>query len=184
MPAARISSGSVAGEPEHQVHVVDHQVQHHIHIQAPRTEQVHTVDLEEQRQCDALFQGQNGGVEALQVSHLEDSAGAPGSLDQPVGGGQIDGDRLLHQHIDPRGKQVTADLGMDRGGRGDDRCVNLAGQLARIGECNSLIPRGGFGGASGVGIDNGGKFGAVGFVDHAAVVLSESSGPNNGYSRL
>ena len=134
MPAARISSGSAPASAENQVHVVDHQVQHHIDIQAARAEQVHAVDLEEQRQRDALFEGQNGGVEALQVAHLQDAASARGGLDQAVGGGQIDGDGLFHQDIDPGGEQVAADIGVDRGGRGDDRGVDLAGQVARVGE--------------------------------------------------
>ena len=107
-----------------------------------------------------------------------------GGLDQAVGGGQIDGDGLLHQHVDPGGEQVAADIGVDRGRRGDDRCVDLAGQLARVGERDGLVAGGGFGGASGIGIDDGGELGARGFVDHAAVVLSEGSGADDGYSRL
>ena len=110
--------------------------------------------------------------------------GARGGLDQAVGAGQIEGDGLLHQDVDSRGEQIAADIGVDGGGRGDDRCVDFAGQLACVGERDGLVAGGGFGGASGVGIDDGGKLGADGFVDHAAVVLSESSGADDGYSRL
>jgi hypothetical protein len=39
-------------------------------------------------------------------------------------------------------------------------------------------------GAGGIGIDDGGESGAGGFVDHTAVVLSESSGADDGYSWL
>ena len=47
-----------------------------------------------------------------------------------------------------------------------------------------LVACGGLGGARGIGIDDGGKLRALGFVDHAAVVLSESSGADDGDSRL
>ena len=55
---------------------------------------------------------------------------------------------------------------------------------SRVGERDGLVAGGGFGGAGGVGIDDGGELRARGFVDHAAVVLSEGSGADDGYSRL
>ncbi len=68
------------------------------------------------------------------------------------------------------------------GGRGDDGGVDLAGEVAGIGEGEGLVAGGGFGGAGGIGIDDGGELRAGGFVDHAAVVLSEGSGADDGYT--
>ncbi len=114
MPAARISSGSALGEREDEIHVVDHQVEHHVDIQAARAEEVHAVDFEEEGQGGALFERHDGGVEALQVAHLQDAAAAGGGIDQAVGGGQVAGDGLLHQHVDAGIEQEAADLGVER----------------------------------------------------------------------
>ena len=163
---------------------MDHEIQHHVHIQAARAEQVHAVNLEEQGQGDALFESQDGGVETLQVAHLKDAPAARGGLDEAVGRGKVPRDGLLHQDVDAGGEKVAADFGVDCGGRGDDGGIDLAGEVARIGEGHGLIAPGGFGGAGGVGIDDGGELRARGFVDHAAVVLSEGSGADDGYTRL
>ncbi len=56
MPAARISCGSAWAKRQDDVHVVDHQVEHHVHVQAARAEEVQTVDFEKQRQGGAPLQ--------------------------------------------------------------------------------------------------------------------------------
>jgi hypothetical protein len=108
------------------------------------------VDLEEERQGDALFEGEDGGVEALQVAHLEDAPGARGGGDQAVGGGKVTGDGLFHQQVNASVEKVAAEIGVDGGGRGDDGGVDLAGEVASVGEGGGLVAGGGFMGAGGV----------------------------------
>ena len=91
---------------------------------------------------------------------------------------------FFDQDVDAGFEKVAADIGVDGGGRGDDGGVDLAGEVARVGERDGLVAGGGFVGAGGVDIDDGGEMRARGFVDHAAVVLTESSGADDGYSRL
>jgi hypothetical protein len=117
------------------------------------------------------------------VAHLKSAPTALGSLNQTVGGGKVASDGLFHEDIDAGVEQVTADIGVDGGGRGDDGGVDSAGEVARVGKRGGLVTGGGFFGAGGIGIDDGDELRARGFVDHAAVVLPESSGADNGYTR-
>jgi hypothetical protein len=49
---------------------VNHQIQHHVDVQAAGTEKTQAVNLKEQWKCDLTQQGLNGRIEALQVAHL------------------------------------------------------------------------------------------------------------------
>src|ERR1035441_1393925 len=113
-------------------------------------------------QGDTLFEGEDGGVEALQVAHLEDGAPTAGGVDQPVGRGKVTGDGLFHQEVDAGVEEVAADFGVDGGRRGDDGGVDFAGEAARVGEGKGLVAGGGFGGAGGGGVDDGGEGVAAG----------------------
>ena len=73
--------GRFAGERENDIDIVNHQVQHHIHIQAAQGEFAHAVDFEKQRHGHHLARVDHSGVEALQVSDLEDAAGGARGLD-------------------------------------------------------------------------------------------------------
>ena len=105
----------------------------------------------------AAFQLDDRGVEALQVADLQDAAAALGGLDQAVGGGEVGRDGLLHQDVDAGVEQRAADFRVDGGGRGDDGGVDLAGEVAEVGERAASVVRGGLGGAGRIGIDDGGE---------------------------
>jgi hypothetical protein len=141
------------------------------------------VDLEEEGQGGALFEGQDGGVKSLQVAYLKDAAGAGGGVDQAIGGGKVGCDGLFDKDVDAGVQEEAADIGVDGGGSGDDGGVDLAGEIAGVGERGGLVAGGGFLGAGGIGIDDGGELRTGGFVDHTAVVLAEGSGADDGYSR-
>src|SRR4051794_32755128 len=79
---------------------------------------------------------------------------------------------------------MAADLRVQGGRRGDHGCVDLAGQVAVVRKGQGLVARGRFGSAGAVGIDDGGEGDALGFVDYAAMVLSEGSGADDGYARF
>ena len=170
------------GEREYEVHVVDHEIEHDVYVETARAEEIHAVDLEEEGQGEALFEGQDGGVKSLEVAYLKDAAGAGSGVDQAIGGGKVGGDGLFDEDVDAGVEEVAADIDVGGGGSGDDGGIDPAGEIAGVGECDGLVAGGGFGGAGGIGIDDGGELRAGGFVDHAAVVLAEGSGADNGYS--
>ena len=133
MPAARISCGSRAGQRQHDIHVVDHQVQNHVHIQAARAEDVEPVDLEEQGQGGAALQLDHRRIEALQVAHLQDAAVAFGGLHQAAGGFQIGAMGFSTSTSMPAASSAAADLLVRGGGHGHDGGIHFAGQFAVIG---------------------------------------------------
>ena len=93
--------------------IVDHQVEHHVHVQAARTEQVQTVDLEKQGQGSAALQFDDPGIESLQVPHLQDPPVAPGGVDEAGRRGEVGRDGLLHEHVDSGVQQGGGDLFMN-----------------------------------------------------------------------
>ena len=78
-------------------------------------------------------------------------------VDQAVGGREVAGDGLLHQDVDAGVEKLAADGGVEGGGRGDDGGVDFAGEVAGVGEGEGLVAGGGFLGAGGIGIDDGGE---------------------------
>ena len=60
---------------------MNHQVEHHVHIQAARSEFAQPVNLEKQRLGHNRAERDDRGIEALQMSHLKDAAGRAGGFD-------------------------------------------------------------------------------------------------------
>ena len=161
------------------IYVVDHQVQDHVHVQAARAEQVHAVDFEEKRQGGAAFQLRNRGIETFEMAHLEDAAVAAGGFDEAIGGGQVAGDGLFHQHVETAGEQGAGDRLVSGGGDGHHGGVHQAGSVAKIGQCAGAVGFRHFGRPIRVGIHDCGKLRARGFVDHTAMVLAELARAND-----
>ncbi len=75
------------GERQDDVQIVNHQVEHDVHVEAARAELAHAVDFEEKRGGHDLGQGHDGRVKAFQVTDLQDASGTFGGFDQlPTGG--------------------------------------------------------------------------------------------------
>ena len=126
MPAARISSGSLPGEREHDVDIVNHQIQHHVHVQAARAEFAQPVHFEEQGLGDHRLERGHRRIESLQMPDLQNASGARGGLDQHAGfvGGARD--RFFDQDIHTELHQPAADLGVRVGGCCDHRARRLS----------------------------------------------------------
>jgi hypothetical protein len=60
---------------------VDHEIEHHVNIQASRAEQAETVDFEEERKGHHLLERCDGGIVTLQMTDLQDAAVASGRID-------------------------------------------------------------------------------------------------------
>ena len=87
---------------EDDVQVVDHQVEDHVHVRAPRGEDIHPVGLEEKGFLEQGLHLHHGGVEALDQTDLEHEIPLRGHADERIGRVQLIGDRLLDQQVDAR----------------------------------------------------------------------------------
>ena len=78
--------------------------------------------------------GEDRGVEALEVPDLQDALHARGERDQLARLGRGLGDRLLDQHVRAGLEEVAGDREMRRRRRDDADRIDLAEQLAVVGE--------------------------------------------------
>lgn len=76
--------------------------------------------LKEHGPLEARLHGENGGVEALQVAHLQDALVQFGATNQVVGFVQAGGDGFFHQDVEAGFKELCSN-GMMLHGRNGDR---------------------------------------------------------------
>ena len=121
---------------EHQVDVVDHQVQHHRHVVgavgigavAARLEHHHLFT------GDHLDQLAKGRVEALDVAHLQQPPARLGGADQIGRFLLAGGDRLLDQHMHTRLQAGQTHPVVQQGRHGDAHRLHLAQHVAVVGK--------------------------------------------------
>ena len=111
---------------------MNHQIQHHVDIEAPLGKQAHAVNFEKQRQGSLLFRRFDRGVEPLQVTHLQDTPVFVRGPDQGVRGLEARRDRFFHEHIDSRFEQRYADFGVEGGWNHEADCLNAAAKLTDV----------------------------------------------------
>ena len=181
MPAARISSGACLREREHDVDIVNHQIEHHVHVQAARAEFAQPVHLEEQGLGDHRLERRYGRIEALQMPDLQNAPGARRGLDQHAGfvdGVRRSASRSAHPHPAP-----------SAGGRFRHGCAWASPPRPRR-PCrpvppatpvpDSFVGTGSLGRALRVGVQNSGQFGMFRLMNHAQMVAAEAAGSDHG----
>ena len=98
--ADRIDMGDLARhQRQHQVQIVDHQVENDGYVCAARLERGDPGGLDIQRRADPAGEGAMRGGKALQVADLQHQPALLGQAGQLVGLLQGGGDRLFHQHM-------------------------------------------------------------------------------------
>jgi hypothetical protein len=107
----------LAHEVERDVEIVDEEVEDDIDVEGAGHEDPEPVRLDELHLRHEGPHGHHGGVEALDVPHLEDPAPLLGQRDEPVGFGQSHADGLLDEDVGPAREQLFGHLGMGRSGR-------------------------------------------------------------------
>ena len=161
-----------AGQLQHQIDVVDHQIQHHRHIVGPVGVGAVAPGFEHHDLLAGhhLEQFAEGRVEALDVAHLQQPAGGFGGLDQ--GGGLLlgGGDRLLDQHVHAGLQGGHADPVMQQGGHSDADCLYLPQQFGVVGEPAAAELRHGQGAPPGIRIRHPHQFRIPQQAEHASVV--------------
>jgi hypothetical protein len=124
VPTARTST-SGGHQRQDDVDVVDHQVGDHVDVGGALGEAAHALGLDVARGVDALGQGHDAGVEALQMADLQDDAGGVGQADDLGAFGRVDGDGLLQQHVHAALEERRGDLQMGRGRHDDADGIDL-----------------------------------------------------------
>ena len=89
-----------ADKAEHDIQIVDHQVQHHVDVQSPPVEDTQAVRFKEHRPVHQRLRCSDGGVEPFQQTYLQDPAARGCLLHQGIGFRQADGDGLFQQDIE------------------------------------------------------------------------------------
>src|SRR5437868_9404190 len=115
-----------AREGEHDVEVVDHQVEDDINIERARREDAEPMDFEEHWLGQQRYRGAHRRVEALELPHLNGAARALGEADELVSFGQRSDQGLLNQDVNPRLHQGAGNFQMRNSRHGDDGGVRLA----------------------------------------------------------
>jgi len=131
---AQIGHSRPAGEVQHQIQIVDHQVQHNRHVGAPGLERGEPGALEVPDVSQMWLGGAEGLVEALDVAHLELQLPLLRRRHQQVRLRQGGGEGLFHQDRHPRLQGPQADLPVGWRGHGDGDGLHPAQKGVQVGE--------------------------------------------------
>ena len=107
------------GEGEHDIEVVDHEVEHDVDIEGARGKDAEPVHLKEHGAVEKRLDGGDGGVKAFQVTDLQDAMTIRSEGDQLVGLFQSRCDGLLDQNVDSRFENRGRDVKMRGSGNAD-----------------------------------------------------------------
>ncbi len=172
--------GFLAGEGEQDVDVVDHEIEDDIDVETAGSEDAEAMDLKKEREREGLFEGENGGVEALKVADLEDAIVVSGGVEQLAGGVKIGSDGFFDEDIEAGGEQGRTDGSMGLGGHGDDRCIGGGAEGVEGVESGNGEFSGGRRGAGGIGVVDAGELRAREIFENAYVIAAEGSCAGDG----
>ena len=162
---------------QHKIDVMDHQIQHHRHIVGPIGVGAVATALENHHLLIGHHLGEftKGGVEPLDMTHLQQTARLAGRFDQCGGLVLAGGDRLFDQHMQPRLEAGQTNGVMQQGGHGNADRFHLAEHRAVVSEpaAAELLHR--HGTAIAIGISHTDKFGVLEQTQHPGVVPTHVS---------
>ena len=174
------------GEAEHDVEIVDHEIEDDIDIEGARGEDAEAVRLKEHGSAEVALHGEDGGIEAFEMSGLKDASVTPGEGDELVGLGERSGEGFFDEAVDAGGEKLRGDGAVMDGGHGDDGSVESEiGRERGIdgGEDGNAVAFGDRGGARRIRL-NGGDEGSLGHLaEDAQMVAPEGSGADHGDAR-
>jgi len=156
------------------IQVVNHDVVDNVDVEAARSENSKTMDLEKHWFGNDFTDGDDRGVVALEMADLQNSLGALSRRDQTIGFAHRRGHGLFDQNIDAGIEQVAAHAAV-LGSR--DREANrfdlFGGQGVDVAEYAGFEFSGDLRGALGIGIDYADQFGAFHLTPDSGVVAAE-----------
>ena len=122
------------------VQVVDHQVQHHVHVGAPLPERTQAVAFDEARFPDMWTYRPNPRVEPLDVPHLQHAPARSRQLHEFAGLTRRDGNRFFYQDVDTRRQAGLGHRVVRRGRHRHADGVHLFQQRSRVAEDRCTMP--------------------------------------------
>ncbi len=161
------------------IDVVDHQVEHHVHLDAAIPPRRDAVALEIKRVGHHFGERAIGAGEALDMADLKHAVALCSKLGERVRAGYAVGDRLFDQHVKATLDQLARDVVMQRRRHGDAHRIHPANQTAIVGCRLGAELRGHRGGARRVTIDHGDKLGAGIARIMIGMEAAEISGPHH-----
>ena len=170
---------------------MDHEVEDDVDVEGARAEDAEAVCLEEHGAVEVGLDGGNGGIEALEVSDLQDALFSAGQIDQGVGFLDGGGDGFFDEQVDARMEEFCGNLGVRRRGHADGGGVDVeAAAMERVEACldgrkdGSVPLLAQAGGEGGVALDDGCEFDGNGggggeLAIDAQVIESEGAGSDD-----
>ena len=104
---------------------MDHEVEDDVYVERAGRKDGEPVSLKKHGAAELGLDGEDGGVEALQMSGLEDSAVLFGEADEVVGFGEGGGEGLFDKEVEAGFEERGGYSMVLDGGDGDGGCVEL-----------------------------------------------------------
>ena len=120
-------------QPDDHVDVVDHQIEHHVHLNAAISPRRDAVALEIERLGHHLGERAIGAREALDMADLEHPFARLGELGERIRARNTVGDRLFDENMEAALDQLPRDVVMQRRRHGDADRIHPADQAAIVG---------------------------------------------------
>src|SRR6266852_4921273 len=112
-------------EGQHDVEIVDHQVEHDVYVERSRREHAKTMHFEEHRLRNERESGTHGRIEALQMSNLRHSLVLFRQEKHFVRFGLRGSERLFDEQVDTGLHQLTGNIEMENGRYCHRCCLNF-----------------------------------------------------------
>ena len=125
---------AAARQVKHEVKIVNHQIEHHGYVGAPRLEGSQSLTLDVPGTVQERLRRPECPVVPLDVPDLQLKTPAPGGRDQTVGFLQRRRERFLHQNRNPELQGTKAHLRVYRCRDGDRDCLDPGQQVIHLHE--------------------------------------------------
>jgi hypothetical protein len=119
---------ALAEEREHDVEVVNHQVEENVDVERAANEDAETLRHDVANARHERLDGDDGGVVALDMTDLQNALVRCGDFDEPLRFVDRWRDRLLYHHVAAGFQQLARNIKVCRRRRGHDRAFNLSRQ--------------------------------------------------------
>jgi hypothetical protein len=176
-------------EGEDDVEVVDHEVENHVDIEGAGREDAEAMRLKEHGAGEARLDGEDGGVEALEMAGLENAVFFFGPADEVVGLSKAGGEGFFDEQVEAGLEQGGGDGVVMDGGYGHAGGLGVEigrEQFADAWKDGNGKLRSGFPGTGGVGFDGGNEgraeTGCLQLAQHAEMIAAEDAGSGDDHA--
>lgn len=171
---------------EHDVEVVNHEVENDVDVERARAENAEAMRLKEHGVIEERASGSDGGIEALEMAGLEDAVVGGSGVDEMGGFGNAGGDGLFNEDVNACLEKSLRYGEMRGGGRANgggvegDVAAQTGGETLRERRVDGDGRFSGSSGARWVGLDNSGEMDGCAFLLEclidAQMVAAKSTG--------